>query len=371
MTRFQPKWHRAPGSKLQTMASPLNQQTGFTLVELMVAMVIGLLITLAAISVLTVSRQSFTTVDAASQLRDNGRFAADLIQRLGVQTGFKDVQYASRYADGSANTAPNIYGFNNALPSPSAPLTTSIARTTADGSDVLILRNQLVKLNSDPNSVDADGSMIDCMGDNGSVTGHTGGIAPTARDDRMVSILSMDTSKGEPSLMCTTIDMSTGIPNKPQPIVRGVENFQVLYGTEGVTANTAPSVTYTRTAGAPAPTTSAAWRAWQASLDQTPDTYLRADQMTVAGDPISTNANWRRVRSLRIGMILRGAPNSAQNSAEQTLYPFGPAKSSIAGTAGSAMSSTDDPGTIFTAPADGRLRQVVTFTVHLRNSQGL
>ncbi len=31
--------------------------------------------------------------------------------------------------------------------------------------------------------------------------------------------------------------------------------------------------------------------------------------------------------------------------------------------------ATNDPGTVFTPTADGRLRQVVTFTVHLRNNQ--
>jgi len=105
--------------------------------------------------------------------------------------------------------------------------------------------------------------------------------------------------------------------------------------------------------------------------DSVPDRYLRADQMTVSGDAFGTNANWRRVRSLRIGMVLRGPPNSAQNSVAQTYYPFGLAKSSGTAIAGSAMSSADDPGSIFAAPADGRLRQVITFTVHLRNDQGL
>ena len=61
---------------------PLRQQ-GLTLVELMVAMAISLLITLAAVAALIVSRQGFTALDASSQLRDNGRFAADLLQRLG------------------------------------------------------------------------------------------------------------------------------------------------------------------------------------------------------------------------------------------------------------------------------------------------
>ena len=46
---------------------------GLTLIELLVAMVIGLVIVLAAVAALTVARRGFNTVDAASQLRDSGR----------------------------------------------------------------------------------------------------------------------------------------------------------------------------------------------------------------------------------------------------------------------------------------------------------
>lgn len=327
------------------------QQRGLTMVELLVALVISLLIALAAIAALTATRQGFSTVDAASQLRDNGRFTSDLIQRLVVQSGFKDVLYASQPATAAeiaANIAPNITGFNNALSSASDPLNAYTARTTGVdgyGSDILILRNQLVQLNA--NSNHADGSMIDCNGNSPTGTGS----APSARDERMASILSVAVSTGEPSLMCATVD-SAGTISTSQPIIRGVENFQVLYGVDGFTT------VNTQFTGA---------------QDSVPDRYLRADQLVVGGvaDSAATNSNWRRVRSLRIGMVLRGPPNSAQNSVAQTYYPFGSAKSSDTATAGSALSSADDEGTIFAAPADGRLRQVVTFTVHLRNDQGL
>lgn len=359
---------------LRREANSMRQQHGFTMVELLVAMVISLFIALAAIAALTATRQGLNTVDAASQLRDNGRFAADLIQRLGVQSGFKDVWDASRPASQKNNDddiAPSITGFNNATSSSSDPLnafTTRTAGSVGYGSDVLIVRNQLVRLND--NSNDADGSMIDCKGNT-----LTTNAAPSERDERMASILSVEVSNGEPSLMCATVS-SAGTISTKQPIIQGVENFQVLYGTEGVTAGTAPTPTYGRTANAPAPATSAAWTAWATSINQVPDRYLRADQMTVTGgtpaqNAIDTNANWRGVRTLRIGMVLRGPVNSAQNAQVQTLYPFGNAKSSDTGADGSALSSTTDPGSIFSAPADGRLRQVMTFTVHLRNDQGL
>lgn len=95
--------------------------------------------------------------------------------------------------------------------------------------------------------------------------------------------------------------------------------------------------------------------------------------MVVPGDAAGTNANWRRVRSIRVGMVLRSAAGANQTSDSTTFYPFGAAKGSNSptATAGSAFKSTSDIGTEFTAPADSRLRQNVTFTIHLRNHQGL
>ena len=330
-----------------------EQQRGFSLVELMVALVIGLVITLAAVSALVVTRQGFSAVDAASQLRDNGRFAADIVQRIALQTGFKDVSFVAMdpsqqdKADDTAGLIPaNITGFNNAVFN-SADLTAATARTasvTGYGSDVLILRYQTSKLNSDPATNTADGTMIDCAG-------NTVTTIPASRNERMVSVFYVDLdSSGEPSLMCWS--SSPGSSPNPQALVRGVENFQVLYGVDGfVSVNTA----------------------FTGTPDSVPEKYLRADQIVVGGNTASqaTYNNWRRVRSLRIGLVLRGAVGSRQERVIQNFYPFGLSPDSAGGTPGSALSSANDVGTVFAAPADARLRQVLSFTVHLRNDQSL
>ena len=323
-------------------------QHGLTMVELLVAMVIGLLISLAAISALLISRQGFSAVDASSQLRDNGRFVADLIQRLGVQSGFKDATYAATppppvLSGLPTNPDPNVMGFNNALLDATNPLTAFTARVAGVdgyGSDILILRYQPAE--TFPGSGVTDRSMIDCAG-------VASAIPAINRYDRVPSILHVDVSTGEPSLMCTTLNAATGVFST-QPIIRGVENFQVLYGVDGVVASAAPT----------------------GAADTVPDSYLRADQLTVAGNAVATNDNWRRVRSIRVGMVIRGPLYSAQERTIQTYYPLGPARSAVGAAVGSAMSSVSDPGTEFTPSTnDGRLRQVVTFTVHLRNEQGL
>ncbi|MGJ7556568.1 PilW family protein [Variovorax sp. RB3P1] len=325
---------------------------GLTLIELLVAMAVGLVVVLAAVSALTVARRGFTTVDAASQLRDNGRFAADMIQRIGVQTGYKDVFFAATTRQPTtSDPAPSVMGFNNAKVNLTSPLTTSTAWPTTEagvGSDVLIMQYQVSQTLTSTADTAADRSMIDCAGNAPATVANVNDAG--ARDARMASIFSIGLSQGEPSLLCTYLDPTTNTWMS-SPIVQGVENFQVLYGVDGVTAGAAPAA--------------------NAATPDVPNAYLRADQMTVPGSATGTNANWRRVRSLRIGMVLRSATGAAQDSQAQTFYPFGPAKGSANGGGGSAFASNNDKGTVFQPTPDGRLRQVMTFTIHLRNDQGL
>ena len=328
-------------------------QRGLTLLELMVAMVLALLVAMAAAGALFIARQGFSNVDSAAQLRDNARFAQDLIQRIGVQTGFKSFQYAAETTPASnagitANPPPNIFGLNNSSrASKNVTWDSGSSRTSSSalgyGSDILVFRFQTNAINSASSA--SDGTMIDCMGISPSQ-------APTSRSDRMVSILYVDTSNdGEPSLMCARSDTGDA-PYDVQPVIQGVENFQVLYGVDGIgpgnTTVPIPSSTY----------------------DSVPERYLRADQLTIAGNEAATYANWQRVRSIRVGMVLRAASGSAVDRSSQTYYPLGPSKSSASASTGSAFASTSDPGTTFTPTPDGRLRQEVTFTVHLRNYQG-
>lgn len=338
-------------SNFSRLSKGRNLQLGLTLVELLVALLISTVIAIAAVAALTVSRQGFTTVDAASKLRDDARFATEMLQRFGVQAGFNDVQDASTAWPKTAlgypvgNPVPSISGFNNALISETDPENSSTARTgTATlgfGSDILIMRYQVAA--TFPNSGKADRSMIDCYGVPNPDTD-----LPFKPGDRQANIIFVGVdADGEPGLRCKTSKVTT----LSQPLVSGVENFQVLYGVDGVTANTEATATKTNVV----------------------TNYLRADEILVTVDPTGekTSSNWRRVRSIKIGMIIRGAVGSAQSSTTQTYYPFGRAVSASGGTPGSALSSASDPGTIFTPAADGRLRQVVTFTIHLRNEQGL
>jgi type IV pilus assembly protein PilW len=341
-------------------SGPRRSASGLTLIELMVAMVIGLVIVLASVAALTVARRGFTTVDAASQLRDNGRFASDLIQRIGEQAGYRDFNVVASKVSTDATREPSIGGFDNALLNAATPTSAPTPRTAGSvgyGSDILILRYQASQLY--PNTDDpllatvSDKSMIDCAGNNVATVPDPRNPG-LAADGRIVSIFHVALNNGEPALMCTYSPTGAAGSWTTVPLVQGVENFQVLYGADGVVANTALT---------------------KAVADKTPDVpdrYLRANQMDVATSASDTRDNWRRVRSVRIGMVLRTPPGAAQDRNAQTFFPLGRVKDP-SGNVGPALATTEagDPGTNLPQTPDGRLRQSVTFTFHLRNDQTL
>jgi type IV pilus assembly protein PilW len=159
------------------------------------------------------------------------------------------------------------------------------------------------------------------------------GMAEPEGADRAYSIFHVARSTaGEPVLACSYRNPATGVW-ATVPLVSGVESFQVLYGVD-----TLDGIGATGT-------------------DSVADRYLRATDLatTPTATPIE---NWRRVRTLRIGLVVRGATPDAVDRAA------------------TAAASTPVLGEGFTnaadelnVAADGRLRQRLVFTVHLRNAQ--
>ena len=336
-------------------------QNGLTLIELLVALAVGLIVVLVATTALVISQQGYRTVDSSTQLRDRERFAIDLLSRVIVQAGYQDYGSTNIALRSTANLAginpePDIFGWNNAVYAtpgnlalsgiteivngnrPTSSLCTAADTSCKNGSDILVVRYQGATSHSD--TTKPDNSMINCRGE-GEI-----GLKFNDVNDRAFSIFHVTRGvNGEPSLSCSyyNFDYSPGGVSgwiASTPMVEGVESFQVLYGTEGVVPSSVPSTT--------------------ATLDTVSERWLRADELTVAGNAAATRENFRRVRAVRIGLVMRGAVGSAQQTTTATFAPLG-----------SYFTSANDNGSSFAAPADARVRLQNTFTVHLRNDLSL
>lgn len=299
-----------------------RSQSGVTLVELMVALILGLLISAAAIAALIVARQGFSNVNEVARMRETSRFAASLIQRIAVEGGFENAAYGDISATGAK--PPGIRGWDNAilnvgiLPADQAHNSRNggCADTSCtNGSDILVVRFKGVS-----RAGGADGSMINCSG-----------VAEPETMDRAWSIFHVTKSTaGEPTLACTYLDPAT-LTWKTEPLAQGVEALQVLYGVDTLTAVGVPG------------------------QDSVPDRYMRAADV----DALGATA-WSQVRELRIGLVMRGQSNSAvsKSASAETIPVLGP-----------GFTSAADPLSNLVTPEDGRLRQKLIFTVHLRNAQ--
>lgn len=326
-----------------------SRQQGMTLVELLVAMTVGMVVIIAALATLILGRSGYDAVDSTSQLIDRERFAVDMLSRVISQAGFQDLAAAAPVTRAIAKTLggdpePDLFGWNNAYYTQLDDLDITNSTKIVDGnrptkcgsvtdtscvngSDVLVVRFQGVGPTTDP-----DGTMINCLGE------AEPGLTTGDLNERSANVIYVQrsTSTGEPSLHCSYYNHDTGAWVSGQPLLEGVEAIQLLFGTDNVVATTAPTT---------------------GGQDTIVDRWLRADQLKVSGNAVATRENWRRVRAVRVGLVLRGPVASAQERVAATLAPLG----------SPTYTATADVGSQLSVAADGRLRRVVNFTVHIRN----
>jgi type IV pilus assembly protein PilW len=270
-----------------------NRQSGLTLIELMISIVLGLLVVLAATALLVSSKTAYLSQDEGAQMQDTARFALENINRSVRQAGFeswdKDTQDAPIVAtpDMDANVAGLDAGRlkeDTSTPGIDNSQTTNVV----NGSDVLAVRFFGV---SKPGSTTPDQSIVDCAGN--------GVSAPisqnTADEDRGWSIYYVaNDATGVPELRCKYRN-DGGSTWGYGAIARGVESFQVLYGVD--------------TDG-----------------DRTANQFMTATQIRAKDTALSLtkkNTYWKKVVAIKIALLVRGTQARKINQATQTYHLFG------------------------------------------------
>ena len=179
-----------------------SRQRGFSLTELMVAVVIGLVITIVVSQVFLGNKDAFRTQDDASRIAENARFLQLVLNRTVRNTGYAYWNPNSGQQFKSAWTGKTqLAGQNATGPGGSDEVTVSFygSSQTAGGAQ--------------------DGTVLTCHG--------VGVSDNTAIQPAINKFYVATGGDGRPALFCRS-DYNGTVVNRE--LVPGVESFQILYG---------------------------------------------------------------------------------------------------------------------------------------------
>jgi len=239
------------------------RQTGLAVTEVLIAMAPSLLVVLAAASLLHASNGDFLHNGANTRIDDSGRFALAIIGQTLRQAGYRGEPGAPGAAGtplpplavegrDAASVASNSNGLGGALPA-------------INGSDAIAIRYA-------PGAMGSAGAMLNCAGFPATPGEWAWSIFYVAR-----------ASDGVAELRCKYKGRHGW---GDDAVIRGVDAFQVAYGVDTDTPR-----------------------------DNIPNRYLTASAINArdAALPAPEQAehpNWRRVTSVRIGLLLHGERGS-------------------------------------------------------------
>lgn len=119
---------------------------GMTLVELMISMVLGLIVTGGAISVVLANKQSYRTTEALSQVQESGRTAFEIVARDVRQAGATGCDNTGRVANVLNSATPawwqswsGLRGYDGATTDPAVAFGTAVAQRV-NGTDSIQLQ---------------------------------------------------------------------------------------------------------------------------------------------------------------------------------------------------------------------------------------
>ncbi len=308
-------------------------QSGLTIVELMVAIAVGLLVVLAATSLLLSTKIGYIFQDEGARLQETGRYAVESITRAVRQAGYENWDTAGTAIISTPEISANIAGLDaSSLKETSVGIDAPVAKSI-NGSDVLAIR--FVGSGAGPGG---DGTLLNCAGF---------GVAEPAdlEVDRGWSIFYIAADKsGEPELRCKYFGKTSW---NTEAIARGVESLQILYGVDA-DDDGLPNQFFTATA--------------INALDRS----LVLEGPNAAARHIDQNrkTHWKKVVVIKIGILVRSAQGTRSDSEERDYDLFGKdyADANAAIDAGTRVKEAGMP-----AAGRNRYRKVFASTIQLRN----
>lgn len=238
---------------------------GLTLAEMLVALAVGLAVVLGAGRLLGLASAAYAAQMEAAAIDDGGRYALDLIGRAVRQTAWVDPAHAE---DEPGLVPARLAGLDARSLAKTTPGIDGPLPDAANGSDVLALR--FPGAGAPP---DGDGSVLNC-----------GGFAHAEGEEGWSIFYVARNGEGEAELRCKYRGTSSW---GADALVAGVDGFQVLYGVDTDTPRDFVANRYLNAEGI-------------AALDAA--LGLGAD-----AEALNRQSHWKRVVSVRIGLLLHGA----------------------------------------------------------------
>lgn len=322
---------------------------GFTIVELMIAVLLGLILTAVVSAIYIGNRQTTVTQRDLANVVQNGSFAIDVVSRLFRQAGQVAVDGLAVGTD--AGGAPPTF----CQAATAAPAAANVSGTAAGGfiegvnnaapNGTVIASSDTVQLryygsSAQKTSAAADGSIIDCYGK--AIAGPVSGGGTSGRTWAKLFV-ETDSNTGNPALYCEYLNSGDASSTK-QALVDNVESFQVLYGV-GAKYNTAGTT--------------------ELAAGDISNYRILVKKYLPAGSSMSV-ADWNNVIAVRIGMMISGDASNSRGALDtKTDYNlFG--TTGYASTNGAGFDATSTSS--LAAGRRNRLRQVFSTTIELKNA---
>jgi type IV pilus assembly protein PilW len=273
----------------------MRRQRGATLVELMVALTIGMLVLLLAAAMLVSANAAYSAQIEAAALDDAGRFALEIITRAARQAAFVNLEREEGGQDPGTAPAP-VGGFDARTLARASDGIEGPIKGAVNGSDVLAVR-----FAGAGSSAGGDGSVINCAGFGVNQTEEGWSIFFVARS-----------AAGEAELRCKYRGNAGW---GADAIVGGIDSFQVLYGLDTDIAADGVANEYVSAA----------------VIDERDAALVLA-----APDPAARErerlrrTHWKRVTSIRVAFVMHGQRHGLPGTEPVVFDLFGRAYSDAA-----------------------------------------
>jgi type IV pilus assembly protein PilW len=203
-----------------------SRHQGFTLIELMVSITIGLIILLFITSLFVNSKASYDIGDDSSRLQEDGRYAMGVIGRNIIQAGYGKLLTATTtdFVKVDGSPAQAMKGCNSGFADPKSTSLDPVCGTS--GKPSLQIRYRLDDTYNANTGVGAD-----CNGQNAAMKNPDGTANATATDPGIVTnrfYLATKSGESTTSLYCN----GSGAFTNPQPILSNVEDMLITYGAD-------------------------------------------------------------------------------------------------------------------------------------------